>query len=55
MTKDEYNYLFHEAEVNLVAFKPVIQCDNELRRMVELAIEKDRKARSNLETEEQNG
>ena len=54
MTYDEYLYLFHEAEVNLVAFKPVIQCDNELKRMVELAIEKDRSTRSK-QPEEQNG
>jgi len=40
MTKEEYIKLFHEAEVNLVAFKPVFHCDDELRKMVEMAIEK---------------
>jgi len=42
MTKEEYIKLFHEAEVNLVAFKPVFHCDDELRKMVEMAIEKER-------------
>jgi len=44
MTKEEYIKLFHEAEVNLVAFKPVFHCDDELRKMVEMAIEKEREA-----------
>ena len=42
MTKEEYIKLFHEAKVNLVAFKPVFHCDDELRKMVEMAIEKER-------------
>lgn len=42
MTKEEYIKLFHEANVNLVAFKPVFHCDDELREMVEIAIEKER-------------
>jgi len=42
MTKEEYIKLFHKAEVNLVAFKPVFHCDDELRKMVEMAIEKER-------------
>jgi hypothetical protein len=44
MTKEEYIKLFHKAEVNLVAFKPVFHCDDELRKMVEMAIEKEREA-----------
>jgi len=44
MTQDEYIDLFHRAEVNLVAFKPVFHCDGELRKMVEMAIEKEREA-----------
>ena len=42
MTKEEYIKLFHQAKVNLVAFKPVFHCDDELRKMVEMAIEKER-------------
>jgi hypothetical protein len=44
MTQEEYIDLFHRAEVNLVAFKPVFHCDDELRKMVEMAIEKEREA-----------
>ena len=42
MTKEEYIKLFHQAKVNLVAFKTVFHCDDELRKMVEMAIEKER-------------
>jgi len=44
MTDKEYIELFHRAQVNLVAFKPVFHCDDELRRMVEMAIEDEREA-----------
>jgi hypothetical protein len=44
MTREEYIKLFHRAEANLVAFKPVFHCDDELRRMVEMAIEDEREA-----------
>ena len=43
MTDEEYGFLFHEAEVNLVAFKPIYLCSDELRKMVEMAIEQERK------------
>jgi len=42
MTWEEYNQLFHRAHVNEVAFKRVIDCDEELRKMVEMAIEDER-------------
>jgi hypothetical protein len=42
MTREEYVNLFHQAEVNLVAFKQVNDCDEELRKMVEMAIEAER-------------
>lgn len=42
MTQKEYLDLFHKAQVNLVAFKPVFHCDDELRRMVEMAVEAER-------------
>jgi hypothetical protein len=44
MTREEYIDLFHRAEVNLVAFKQVNDCDEELRKMVEMAIEAERGA-----------
>ena len=44
MTRGEYIDLFHRAEVNLVAFKQVNDCDEELRKMVEMAIEAEREA-----------
>ena len=44
MTDEEYGFLFHEAKVNLVAFKPIYLCSDELRKMVEIAIEKERDA-----------
>lgn len=46
----EYYDLFHRAQVNLVAFKMVNDCDMELKAMVELAVqealEKERKKRT---------
>ena len=48
MTDEEYGFLFHEAEVNLVAFKPIYLCSDELRKMVEMAIEKEREACAKL-------
>jgi hypothetical protein len=52
MTNKEYIELFHRAQVNLVAFKPVFHCDDELRRMVEVAIEDEREACAKLCEEE---
>ena len=42
MTHDEYNQLFHLAHVNEVAFKRVVDCDEELRKMVEMAVAHER-------------
>jgi hypothetical protein len=42
MNRDEYNKLFHRARVNEVAFKQVNDCDDELRKMVEMAIADER-------------
>ena len=42
MTPKEYNLLFHRAQVNLVAFKQVFHCDDELRKMVEMAVAAER-------------
>ena len=44
MTNEEYSLLFHRAQVNLVAFKQVNHCDDELRKMVEMAVLAEREA-----------
>ena len=48
MTMKEYLQLFHRAKVNLVAFKPIFHCDEELRNMVEMAVEEEREACASL-------
>lgn len=42
MNRDEYSKLFHDAQVNLVAFKPILYCDEQLLRMVNLALDEQR-------------
>jgi hypothetical protein len=42
MNLDEYNELFHRAQVNRVAFVPVMQADEHLLRMVNLALSEQR-------------
>jgi hypothetical protein len=44
MDNDEYNKLFHTLELNLVAFKPLMQCDQEVLKLVNAAIEAEREA-----------
>jgi hypothetical protein len=44
MTWDEYNKLFHKTQANLVAFQPLMQCDHEVIRMIEAAVEAEREA-----------
>jgi hypothetical protein len=44
MTRDEYNKLFHKLELNLVAFKRLIDCDEEVLKLVNHAIEAEREA-----------
>jgi hypothetical protein len=48
MDNDEYNKLFHTLELNLVAFKPLMQCDQEVLKLVNAAIEAEREACANL-------
>jgi hypothetical protein len=43
MTRDEYNKLFHKLELNLVAFKQLMDCDEEVLRLVNAAIAAERK------------
>ena len=44
MTREDYIDLFHRAHANLVAFKQVFHCDEELRKMVEIAVADEREA-----------
>lgn len=44
MTWDEYNKLFHKLQLNLVAFKPLMECDAEVLKLVNAAIEQEREA-----------
>ena len=42
MTREEYNLLFHKEQLNLVAFKRLLDCDEEVLRLVNRAIENER-------------
>jgi len=44
MTNEEYSLLFHRAQLNLVAFRQVNHCDDELRKMLEMAVADEREA-----------
>ena len=44
MTREEYNKLFHKAQLNRVAFKMVNDCDVEILALVNAAIEEEREA-----------
>jgi hypothetical protein len=44
MNWDEYNKLFHKLELNLVAFKPLMECDKQVLKLVNAAIEEEREA-----------
>jgi hypothetical protein len=44
MNWDEYNKLFHKLQLNLVAFQPLLQCDQEILRLVNAAIAAEREA-----------
>jgi hypothetical protein len=44
MNWDEYNKLFHELQLNLVAFKPLMECDQEVLKLVNAAIAAEREA-----------
>ena len=48
MTWDEYNLLFHKHQLNLVAFKRLMDCDEEVLRLVNSAIEAEREACAKL-------
>ena len=44
MNRDEYNILFHKLELNLVAFKRLMDCDEEVLKLVNAAIKAEREA-----------
>ena len=44
MNRDEYVRLFHKLELNLVAFKRLLDCDEEVLKLVNAAIEAEREA-----------
>jgi hypothetical protein len=44
VNRDEYNILFHRLELNLVAFKRLMDCDEEVLKLVNAAIEAEREA-----------
>jgi len=44
MTQDEYSLLFHREQLNLVAFKRLMDCDEEVLRLVNKAVEAEREA-----------
>ena len=52
MTREEYNLLFHKEQLNLVAFKRLMDCDEEVLRLVNRAIENEREACANICEEE---
>jgi len=42
MNRDEYVRLFHKLELNLVAFKRLLDCDEEVLKLVNTAIAAER-------------
>ena len=44
MTQNEYIKLFHKEQLNLVAFKRLMDCDEEVLRLVNNAIKAEREA-----------
>ena len=47
MTREEYSELFHNEQLNLVAFKQLFHCDQEVLRLVNAAIAAEREACAN--------
>ncbi len=48
MNRDEYVRLFHKLELNLVAFKRLLDCDEEVLKLVNAAIAAEREACAKL-------
>jgi hypothetical protein len=47
MTREEYIKLFHKEQLNLVAFKRLLDCDEEVLRLVNRVIQTEREAVAN--------
>ena len=47
MNRDEYVRLFHKLELNLVAFKRLLDCDEEVLKLVNAAIAAEREKLAN--------
>ena len=48
MTLEEYMKLFHDLQLNLVAFNPLLQCNEEVLKLVNAAIAAEREACANI-------
>ena len=48
MTLEEYMKLFHDLQLNLVAFNPLLQCNEEVLKLVNAAIAAEREACANM-------
>jgi len=48
MTREEYIKLFHKEQLNLVAFKRLLDCDEEVLRLVNRAVQEEREACANI-------
>ena len=48
MNREEYNTLFHKHQLNLVAFKMLNDCDEDVLRLVNAAIADEREACAKL-------
>ena len=47
MTREEYIKLFHKEQLNLVAYKRLLDCDEEVLRLVNSAIKAERESVAN--------
>jgi hypothetical protein len=48
MTWDEYNKLFHKLELNRVAFVPLFQCNEEVLKLVNSALDAEREQHASM-------
>jgi hypothetical protein len=55
MTREEYNILFHKEQLNLVAFKRLMDCDEEVLRLINRAVQEEREACAKVAEEYANG
>lgn len=46
MTLEEYTELFHRLQLNLIAFRPLYECDEQILELVNVAIKADREYRA---------